>query len=346
MQHSHLRRRRRTRGPTAAAVCALVLATVGLHAAQSAQVEKPPLFDTRVVDVKVEGVSLERVDVSMQIAVRASRNVTIRTLTFSDGYIDRIPVWVAPVEGPWPLRKGEEFVIPPRVQVTLQSRDALASGGLASLLGRDAVDARATVEMSFDTPWMARMLRTATDVAITEVAFKAPVPASSPLMQPLARLGAGVIELLQRQAGPLLASGPGGQAATRDVLDRFGPSVATVETEYEIEGGPAPGRRTIKTLGLWWTPSIYCTTREAFEHSRYLAHEELPRVLRALNELWEECRVKPPATFADLSSLIETLSTISAVCQRFDAAIFAADLSSLETALRPARYKTLASLLT
>ncbi len=229
-----------TRHRLVAMLAAWLAAAAALTAGSSTAVVEP-LFEPRVVDVKVEGVSLERVDVSMQIAVRASRNVTIRTLTFSDGYIDKIPVWVAPVEGRWPLRKGEEFVIPPRVQVTLQARDALATGGLASLLGRDAVDARATVEMSFDTPWMARMLRTATDVAITEVAFKAPVPASSPLMQPLARLGAGVIEFLQRQAGPLLANGPGGQAATRDVIDRFGPSVATVETEYRDRGRPRAG---------------------------------------------------------------------------------------------------------
>jgi hypothetical protein len=90
------------------------------------------------------------------------------------------------------------------------------------------------------------------------------------MMQPLAKLGAGVLEFLQRQAGSLL-TGPGGQAASRAVIDRFGPSVATVETDYEIEGGPAPGPRTAKTLGLWWTPSIYCTTREAFEPWRYAA---------------------------------------------------------------------------
>ena len=243
-------------------------AAASLTAVPAAPVAEP-IFETRVVDVRIENVSLERVDVSMQIAVRASRHVTIRTLTFSDGYIDSVPVWVAPLDGRWPLRKGEEFVIPPRVLVTAYARDALASGGLARLIGRDEVDARATAEMSFDMPWVARMLRTATGVAITEVAFKAPVPAPSPLMQPLARLGAGVVEFLQRQAAPLLAGGPGGQAASRDVIDRFGRSVATVETAYEIEGGPAPGPRTAKTLGLWWTPSIYCTTREAFEPWRY-----------------------------------------------------------------------------
>jgi hypothetical protein len=31
------------------------------------------------------------------------------------------------------------------------------------------------------------------------------------------------------------------------------------------------GRRTSRTLGVWWTPSIYCTTREAFEPWRYSA---------------------------------------------------------------------------
>ena len=257
-----------TRHRLVAMLAAWLASAAALSAGQATPVAEP-LFETRVVDVKVEGVSLERVDVSLQIALRASRNVTIRTLTFSDGFIDKIPVSVAPVEGRWPLRRGEEFVIPPRVQVTAYARDALGVASLADLLGRKEVDARALVEMSFDTPWMARMFGTATDVAITEVAFKAPVPAAPAMLQSLARLGAGVVEFLQRQAAPALSAGPNGQAASREVLDRFRQSVATVETEYEIVGGPAPGRRAVTTLGLWWTPSIYCTTREAFEPWRY-----------------------------------------------------------------------------
>src|SRR5688572_33105229 len=71
-----------------------------------------PLFVPRVVDVRVERVSLGRVDVSMQMAVRASRNVTIRTLRFSDGAIDKIPGWVTPIDGRRPLRRGQDFVIP------------------------------------------------------------------------------------------------------------------------------------------------------------------------------------------------------------------------------------------
>jgi hypothetical protein len=229
-----------------------------------------PLFVPRVVDVRVEGISLERVDLSLQMAVRASRQVTIRSLKFSDGFIDKIPVWVTPLDGRWPLRRGEEFVIPSRVAVTAYARDALGAASLADLVGRKDVDARASIEMSFDTPWLARLFGTATDVAVTDVAFKAPVP-SMPMMQPLARLGAGILEFLQRQAAPALAAGPNGQAASQGVLDRFRSSVATIETEYQIDGGPAPGRRTTRTLGLWWTPTVYCTTREAFEPWRYSA---------------------------------------------------------------------------
>jgi hypothetical protein len=244
------------------------LSVTALHAAGGSTTPKEPLFVPRVVDVKIESVSLERVDVSMQMAVRASRNLTIRTLRFSDGFIDTIPVWVTPLEGRWPLRRGEEFVIPSRISVTAYARDALGAGSLATLLARTEVDARAVVELSFDTPWLARLMRTATDVAVTEVAFKAPVP-STPLLAPLAKLGAGVLEFLQRQAAPSLAAGPNGAAASRDLLDRFGHSVATIETAYEIEGGPAPGRRTAKTLGVWWTASTFCTTREALEPWRY-----------------------------------------------------------------------------
>jgi hypothetical protein len=251
-----------------AVLAAACLSVTALHAAGGSTTPKEPLFVPRVVDVKIENVSLERVDVSMQMAVRASRNLTIRTLRFSDGFIDTIPVWVTPLEGRWPLRRGEEFVIPSRISITAYARDALGAGSLATLLARTEVDARAVVEMSFDTPWLARLMRTATDVAVTEVAFKAPVP-STPLLAPLAKLGAGMLEFLQRQAAPSLAAGPNGAAASRELLDRFGRSVATIETTYEIEGGPAPGRRAAKTLGVWWTPSTFCTTREALEPWRY-----------------------------------------------------------------------------
>jgi hypothetical protein len=248
------------------ATVALLAAWVSAIAPQAAT--KEPMFATRVVDARIESVSLERVDISLQVAVRASRNVTIRTLRFSDGFIETIPVWITPLEGRWPLRRGQEFVIPSRVAVTAYARDALGAGSLAELLDRAHVNARVIVEMSFDTPWLARMTRTATDVAVTHVAFKAPVPTTF-LPQPLARLGAGLLEFLQRQAAPGLAAGPNGAAASRELLERFGRSTATVATEYEIEGGPSPGRRTVTTLGLWWTPSTVCTTREALEPWRY-----------------------------------------------------------------------------
>ena len=199
-----------SRFPAIVALLAVWLSATALQAAGGGAATKEPMFVPRVLDVRIEGVSLERIDVSMQMAVRASRNVTIRTLRFSDGFIDRIPVRVTPLDGRWPLRRGEEFVIPSRIAVTAYARDALGAASLAELIGRTNVDARAVVEMSFDTPWVARMLRTATDVAVTEVAFKAPVP-STPLLQPLARLGAGVLEFLQRQAAPGSAAGPTGQ---------------------------------------------------------------------------------------------------------------------------------------
>ena len=265
------RRRRRILREVNRSLVALLAAWLSAAAPQAdGDAAKEPLFVPRVVDVRIEGVSLERIDVSMQMAVRASRDLTIRTLRFSDGFIDRIPVRVTPLDGRWPLRRGHELVIPSRIAVTAYARDALGVASLADLIGRADVDARAVVELSFDTPWVARLLGAATDVAVTEVAFKAPVPATW-MPQPLARLGAGVLELLQRQAAPALAAGPNGATASRNLLDRFGGSVATVETEYEIDGGPAAGRRTVKTLGLWWTPSTVCTTREALEPWRYNA---------------------------------------------------------------------------
>ena len=235
-------------------VCAVWLVAAAVLAGADTERAAEPLFVPRVVDARVDAVALERVDVSMQMAVTASRNVTIRTFKFSDGFIDRIPVWITPLEGRWSLRRGEEFVIPDRIAVTAYARDALEAGSLAELVGRKDVDARAVVEMSFETPWLARMFGTATDVAITEVAFKAPVPTTA-LPQSLTRLGAGVLEFFQRTAAPMIAARAG--AGGKMVVDRFGPSIATVETDYEIEGGPRAGRRTSRTLGVWWTPSIY-----------------------------------------------------------------------------------------
>jgi hypothetical protein len=252
-----------------AAISLAVAIAVTAAPLESAQAPAEPLFVPRVVDVRIESVSLERVDISLQIAVRASRNVTIRTLTFADGFIDKIPVWITPLDGRWPLRRGEELVIPPRVQVTAYARDALGAASLADLVGRKEVDARALVEMSFDTPWLARLFRTPVNMAVTHVAFKAPVPATPPLLAPIARLGAGLLEFMQRQAAPVIGAGPHGEAASRSLLERFSSAVATVETDYEIDGGPKPGPRSARTLGLWWTPSVYCTTREAFEPWRY-----------------------------------------------------------------------------
>jgi hypothetical protein len=261
-----LRHASRTLLAAATVWCALAAAPAGAGRASADE----PLFAPRVVDVRIDNVSLERIDVSMQMAVRARRNVTIRTLAFSDGFIDKIPVWITPLEGSWPLRRGQEFVIPTRIAVTAYARDALGTVSLAELLSRKEVDARAVIEMSFDTPWLSRMLRTSTDVAITDVAFQAPVPATS-LPPGLAQLGAGVLEFLQRQAAPLLAARAGVAAGNRELADRFRSSVATVETDYELEGGPMAGPRSVKTLGVWWTPSTYCTTREAFEPWRYSA---------------------------------------------------------------------------
>jgi hypothetical protein len=252
-----------------AAVCALVLATVRPQAAPAAP--EPPLFEPRVVDARVEGFSLEKMDVSLQIAVKASRHVTIRTLTFSDGFVERVPVLIAPIEGEWPLRKGEEFVIPTRVQVTAQARDALGTTDLPAILRRAAVDASATVEVTFNTPWTARLFRGATEVAVTEVAFSAPLPSTSSVILTLAGLCAPMLDFVARQAAPFLIARQNDQPANKAVIDRFGSAVATVETEYTIAGQADPVRRSVRTLGLWWTPSTYCTTREAFEPWRYSA---------------------------------------------------------------------------
>src|SRR5688572_942499 len=92
-----------SRFPALITLLAAWLSAAAPDAAGRDAAAQAPLFVPRVVDDRLEGVSLQRIDVSMQMAVRASRDVTIRALRFSDGFIDRIPVRVAPLHGRWPL---------------------------------------------------------------------------------------------------------------------------------------------------------------------------------------------------------------------------------------------------
>ena len=254
-----------------AALLAIALALSARTHAAPETVAAEPLFEPRVVDARVEGFTLEKMNVSLQIAVRASRDVTIRTLTFSDGFVERVPVVIAPLEGEWPLHRGEEFVIPNRVQVTALARDALGTADLGEIVRRAAVDATATVELTFNTPWHARLFRGATEVAVTDVAFSAPMPSAPAMLQSLAGLSAGMLDFVTKQAAPFLVARQNDRPENRAVVDRFGRAVATVETDYTIEGGPETVRRSVRTLGVWWTPATYCTTREAFEPWRYNA---------------------------------------------------------------------------
>ena len=73
--------------------------------------------EPRIVEATLAGVSLDRVDVSLRVALRASRAATIRSIAFTDAYVGQVPVWIEPVDGDWPLAAGQELVIPEPMQV-------------------------------------------------------------------------------------------------------------------------------------------------------------------------------------------------------------------------------------
>src|SRR6187431_2329049 len=104
---------RRTR-LIAVLVAAIATASTALHArGASDEVTVEP----RIVEARLGRVSLEQVDVALQVALRASRAATIRSIAFTDAFVGQVPVWIERVEGNWPLERGRELVIPRPVQV-------------------------------------------------------------------------------------------------------------------------------------------------------------------------------------------------------------------------------------
>jgi hypothetical protein len=246
-------------------VCALLIAAV-TTTLRGADAPRPPLLEPRVVNASIAGISLERLDVSLQIAVLAGRDLTIRSVSFSDAYVGSVPVWMAPIDGNWPLHPGQELQIPTPVIVRAQLFDALGSDGLREIVRDGSVAVRATVEVEFATPWPARLLmQPATQRAISPIAIRVPIGSGPTTLQPLAILGAALIDGVQREAAPLLLAGRNALPANRAALERFDRLVATITTSYTIESGATLVKRSIETVGFWWTPAILCTTREAFE---------------------------------------------------------------------------------
>jgi hypothetical protein len=249
-------------------VAALLVGASGV--VRGADTSRVALLEPRVVNASIEGIWLDQAEVSLQIAVRSGRDLTIRSISFTDAFVGTVPVWIAPVEGDWPLQPGQEFLIPSPIRVTAYAIDALGSDVLANIVRDGAVSVRATVEVAFATPWPARLLmQPPTQAAVTRIAIRVPVRTGPGMLQPLVRLGAAVVDRMQQEAAPFLMAGRQAFPANRDVIDRFASAVATITTQYRIDHGGTPVIRSVRTAGLWWDSAILCTTREAFEPWRF-----------------------------------------------------------------------------
>ena len=226
--------------------------------------------EPRIVEATLAGVSLDRVDVSLRIALRASRAATIRSIAFTDAYVGQVPVWIEPVDGDWPLAAGQELLIPEPMQVRLHARDAVGADDLGAIVRRGAVTVRASVEVAIATPWLARLLfRGATQTVVRDVVLDMPIATGPAHLTPLARIGADIVDVAQRGAATWLATGLNRLPARSAMVARFGGAVASVTTRYAVAGGVTPAAREKRAAGVWWSPAVFCTTREAIEPWRF-----------------------------------------------------------------------------
>jgi hypothetical protein len=129
---------------------------------------------------------------------------------------------------------------------------------------------RASVEVAVATPWLARLFfMSSTQTLVRDVVLDMPVATGPSRLSPLARIGADIVDVAQRGAATWLASGLNRLPARSAMVMRFGGAVAGVTTRYAIDGGAAPMTREKRAAGVWWTPAVFCTTREAIEPWRF-----------------------------------------------------------------------------
>jgi hypothetical protein len=225
--------------------------------------------EPRLVEARLGRVSLDQIDVSLRIALRASRPATIRSIAFTDAFVGRVPVWIDRVEGHWPLERGRELVIPQDVQVRIHARDAVGADDLGAIVRLGAVTVRASVEVAVATPWLARlMLAGSTRTLVREVALELPIDTGSSYLGPLARVGADLADMAQRGAASWLATGLNRLPGRSAVVLRHGGSVAGVTSRYAV-GGDQGAARERRAAGVWWSAGVFCTTREAIEPWRF-----------------------------------------------------------------------------
>jgi hypothetical protein len=251
----------------AALLAAITAAGAPLHASGAAD---DLTVEPRIVEARLGRVSLEQIDVSLRVALRASQAATIRSIAFTDAFIGQVPVWVERVQGDWPLEPGRELVIPEPVQVRIHARDAVGADDLGSIVRKGAVTVRASVEVAIETPWLARlMFMGPTRILVRDVVLDLPIQAGPSYLGPLARIGADLADAAQRGAATWLESGLNHLPARSAMVHRYGGAVAGVITRYAVEGSGPRDARERRAAGVWWNPGVFCTTREAIEPWRF-----------------------------------------------------------------------------
>jgi hypothetical protein len=257
--------------PLAALLSLMALAGPPLHAGAGAgAVSDEVTVEPRIVEARLGRVSLEQVDVSLRVGLRASKAATIRSIAFTDAFVGRVPVWIERVDGDWPLEPGRELVIPAPMQVRIHARDAIGADDLGAIVRRGAVTVRASVEVGIATPWLARlMFMGPTRTLVRDVVLDLPIEAGVSSLGPLARIGADLADAAQRGAGTWLTAALTHLPARSALILRHGGSVAAVTTRYAVDGAATAGGRERRAAGVWWSPAIFCTTREALEPWRF-----------------------------------------------------------------------------
>jgi hypothetical protein len=230
----------------------------------------PIAIEPRIVDAAIERVSLEKLDVAVHVAVRASHRATIKAVSITDAFVEDVPVSIAPLAGEWQLEPGQDLVLPQTLRVSAYARDAIGTQDLGAIVRQGSVTVRANVEVDVATPWPGRLLfLPSRQTVVKEIVVAVPIATGPSLLQPFARLGADLADAAQRVAAPFIDAGMNRLPARRALLARVGGAVATVTTTYTIASGGARTPRSQRSVGFWWTSGVFCTTRDALEPWRF-----------------------------------------------------------------------------
>jgi hypothetical protein len=104
---------------------------------------------------------------------------------------------------------------------------------------------------------------------VRELVLEMPIQTGPSYLSPLTRIGADLADAAQRGAATWLAAGLNQLPARSAVVQRYGAAVASVIARYDVDGAASPTARERRAAGVWWTASVFCTTREALEPWRF-----------------------------------------------------------------------------